>query len=46
MSLFALSGYFNVPIGVVMRGSLPYLGALLLSLILLWLWTGLSTVFN
>lgn len=44
MSLFALSGYFNVPISEVLRGSLPYLGTLILALIILWLWPGLSNV--
>lgn len=36
MSLFALGGFFNTPITAVARGSLPYLGALLLALLVLW----------
>jgi len=36
MSLFALSGFFNTPIGVVARGAMPYLAALMLALLVLW----------
>ncbi len=36
MSLFALSGTFNTPIGEVARGAMPYLFALLLAMIVLW----------
>ncbi|HWK68447.1 MAG TPA: TRAP transporter large permease [Rhizobiaceae bacterium] len=43
MSLFALSGVFNVPIGAVMRGSMPYLWALTAALVVLWLAPGFST---
>jgi len=46
MSLFALSGVFNVPIGTVMRGALPYLGTLVLALLVLWWVPGISTVFE
>jgi C4-dicarboxylate transporter DctM subunit len=44
MSLFALSGYFNVPIGTVMRGALPYFVALILALMVLWGVPWLSTI--
>lgn len=44
MSLFALSGYFNVPIGTVMRGAMPYFAALILALLVLWWVPWLSTV--
>ncbi|MBC7133664.1 MAG: TRAP transporter large permease subunit [Roseovarius sp.] len=43
MSLFALSGYFNVPIATVMRGALPYFAALILALLILWSVPSLST---
>jgi C4-dicarboxylate transporter DctM subunit len=46
MSLFALSGAFRVPIGEVMRGALPYLYALLASLIVLWAIPPFSTLAN
>jgi len=46
MSLFALSGVFNVPIGTVMRGALPYLATLVLALLVLWWVPGISTVFE
>ena len=44
MSLFALSGYFNVPISTVIRGAMPYFAALILALALLWWLPGLSTI--
>ena len=44
MSLFALSGYFNVPISTVIRGAMPYFVALLLALALLWWLPWLSTI--
>ncbi|EIE51589.1 hypothetical protein AL036_13400 [Salipiger aestuarii] len=44
MSLFALSGYFNVPISKVIRGAMPYFAALLLALALLWWLPWLSTI--
>lgn len=44
MSLFALSGYFNVPISTVIRGAMPYFVALLLALALLWWVPWLSTI--
>jgi C4-dicarboxylate transporter DctM subunit len=44
MSLFALSGYFNVPVGTVMRGALPYFVALILALMVLWGVPWLSTI--
>ncbi|NYT63829.1 TRAP transporter large permease [Alcaligenaceae bacterium] len=43
MSLFALSGFFRVPIGEVVKGSLPYLVALLIALGVLWFVPQLST---
>jgi len=43
MSLFALSGLFKVPMATVMRGSIPYLYALLAALVVLWALPGLST---
>jgi C4-dicarboxylate transporter DctM subunit len=43
MSLFALSGVFRVPLGVVVRGALPYLGALVVALLILWLVPAIST---
>ncbi|MFC4671425.1 TRAP transporter large permease [Seohaeicola nanhaiensis] len=46
MSLFALSGYFNVSIATVMRGALPYFFTLLLALGVLWWAPWLSTVFE
>jgi len=44
MSLFALSGYFNVQISTVIRGAMPYFVALLLALALLWWLPWLSTI--
>ncbi|RAH96781.1 hypothetical protein DLJ53_31455 [Acuticoccus sediminis] len=44
MSLFALSGFFKVPIGTVIRGAMPYFAALLLSLLVLWWVPWLATV--
>ena len=46
MSLFALSGVFNVPIGMVIRGALPYLGTLMIAVLVLWWVPGISTVFE
>lgn len=46
MSLFALSGVFNVPIGMVMRGSMPYLYALTAALGALWAVPWFSTIFE
>lgn len=46
MSLFALSGVFNVPIGMVMRGSMPYLYALTAALVALWVFPWFSTIFE
>jgi len=44
MSLFALSGYFNVPISTVIRGAMPYFATLILALALLWWMPWLSTI--
>jgi C4-dicarboxylate transporter DctM subunit len=46
MSLYALSGVFNVSIGAVMRGALPYLCTLIIALLVLWSVPSLSTVFE
>lgn len=46
MSLFALSGLFKVPMATVMRGSMPYLYALTVALVVLWALPGLSTIFE
>lgn len=42
VSLFALSGFFNTPVGVVARGAAPYLATLVLALIILWIFPGIS----
>jgi C4-dicarboxylate transporter DctM subunit len=44
MSLFALSGFFGVPIGDVVRGAMPYLWALIVALAVLWWFPGISTL--